>query len=75
MNSEYKLRQQEKQLQTDELREKQTALEFSVPRRSYCVTTRLRSKFRAIAERLNESLANDFRKPAKSWWKRFASGD
>jgi hypothetical protein len=74
MNSESKLRQQEEQLHGVESRQQEAAAEFSNAEEVLRHDAAQVEVPRAVAERLNESIANE-PKPAKSWWKRFVAGE
>ena len=74
MNSESKLRHQEQELHTEESRQQNAATEFSTPEELLRHDAAQVEVPRAVAERLNESIANE-PKPSKSWWKRFVAGE
>ena len=74
MNSESKLRQQEQELHAEESGQHQAAKEFTTTEELLRHDAAQIEVPRAVAERLNESLASE-PKPGKSWWQRFVSGD
>jgi hypothetical protein len=74
MNSESKLRQQEEALHDVESRQQEGAAEFTHAEEILRHDAAQVEVPRAVAERLNESIANE-PKPSKSWWKRFVAGE
>lgn len=74
MNSESKLRHQEEELHTAESLQRESAAEFSNAEEMLRHDAAQVEVPRAVAERLNESIASE-PKPSKSWWKRLVAGD